>query len=148
MRSTLMIIVGCGSLLVGCGNPGPNMSTGSVAVAQRSAMDGAQRSQPMYKLLYAFPNHTVGYLPYGSLIGLRGSLYGTTSDGGSECGKLGCGTVFSLSLKPSVKETVLHSFANSPDGWTPYSGVTALGDTIYGTTVRGGTTMESFTASI
>jgi uncharacterized repeat protein (TIGR03803 family) len=92
----------------------------------------------MYKLLYAFPNHTVGYLPYGSLIGLRGSLYGTTSDGGSECGKLGCGTVFSLSLKPSVKETVLHSFANSPDGWTPYSGVTALGDTIYGTTVRGG----------
>jgi uncharacterized repeat protein (TIGR03803 family) len=101
-------------------------------------MGGAQRDQPIYKLLYAFPNHKAGYLPYGSLIGLRGSLYGTTSDGGSECGKLGCGTVFSLSSKPSVKETVLHSFANNPDGWTPYSGVTALGDTIYGTTARGG----------
>jgi uncharacterized repeat protein (TIGR03803 family) len=43
-----------------------------------------------------------------------------------------------LSLKPSIRETVLHSFANDSGGWTPYSGVTAVGDTIYGTTFRGG----------
>jgi uncharacterized repeat protein (TIGR03803 family) len=136
MRSTVMIIVACGSLLVGCGAPGPNVSTESVAGAQRSGTQDARRDQPRFKLLYAFPNHTAGNLPYGSLLPLNGSLYGTTSYGGSECGHYGCGTVFSLSLKPSVKETVLHSFddLDAPDGDRPYSGVTALGISIYGTT--------------
>jgi uncharacterized repeat protein (TIGR03803 family) len=136
MRSTLMIIVVSGSLLVGCGAPGQNMSPGSATVAQRSAMGSAQHNQPIYKLLYAFPNRKAGDRPSGSLLALNGSLYGTTSYGGSECGHYGCGTVFSLSLKPSVKETVLHSFddLDAPDGDAPYSGVTALGNSIYGTT--------------
>ncbi len=135
MRSSVMMIVVCGLLLIGCAGPGPNISPGIVTAASQSA---ARRDQATFKLVYAFPNHKAGAYPYGSLFALNGSLYGTTLDGGSQCGSLGCGTVFSLSLKPSVKETVLHSFANSPDGWTPYSGVTALGNTIYGTTVRPG----------
>jgi uncharacterized repeat protein (TIGR03803 family) len=138
MRPIVVIAVGCGSLMVGCAGLGQNLSTGNVTVAQRPVTQDARRDQPTFKLVYAFPNRKAGYLPYGSLLALRGSLYGTTSDGGSECGSNGCGTVFSLTLKPSVKETVLHSFANGPDGWTPYSGVTALGNSIYGTTVRGG----------
>jgi uncharacterized repeat protein (TIGR03803 family) len=135
MRSSVMMIVVCGLLLIGCAGPGPNISPGIVTAVSQSA---ARRDQATFKLVYAFPNHKAGAYPYGSLFALNGSLYGTTLDGGSQCGSLGCGTVFSLSLKPSVKETVLHSFANSPDGWTPYSGVTALGNTIYGTTVRPG----------
>jgi uncharacterized repeat protein (TIGR03803 family) len=90
----------------------------------------------MYKMLYAFPNRKAGDQPYGSLLALNGTVFGTTSYGGSACGHYGCGTVFSLSLKPSVKETVLHSFddLDAPDGDAPYSGVTALGNSIYGTT--------------
>ncbi|HEY1656371.1 MAG TPA: choice-of-anchor tandem repeat GloVer-containing protein [Candidatus Tumulicola sp.] len=130
-----MTIVICGSLLIACAGPGPNMSPGTVTAVSQS---DARPDQATFKLVYAFPNHTAGAYPYGSLFALKGLLYGTTLDGGSQCGSLGCGTVFSLSLKPSVKETVLHSFANSPDGWTPYSGVTALGNAIYGTTARPG----------
>lgn len=135
MRSSVMMIVVCGLLLIGCAGPGPNISPGIVTAVSQSA---ARRDQGTFKLIYAFPNHKAGAYPYGSLFALRGSLYGTTLDGGSKCEPPGCGTVFSLSLKPSVKKTVLHSFANSPDGWTPYSGVTALGNIIYGTTVRPG----------
>lgn len=135
MRSNVTILVACGSLLVGCAGPGPNISPGIVTAVSRS---DARRDQATYKLVYAFPNHRSGAYPYGSLFALRGSLYGTTLNGGSHCGRLGCGTVFSLSLKPSVKKTVLHSFASGADGWTPYSGVTAIGNTVYGTTVRPG----------
>ncbi len=135
MRSSVISIAVCGSLLVGCAGPGPNLSPRTLpAVSQSQAL----RHQATYKLIYAFPNHNVGAYPYGSLFALRGSLYGTTLDGGSKCEPPGCGTVFSLSLKPPVKETVLHSFASGSDGWTPYSGVTSLGNTIYGTTVRPG----------
>jgi uncharacterized repeat protein (TIGR03803 family) len=133
MRLNVLIIVACVSLLVGCAGLGTNINPGG-----GDSRSPARRAEPAFKLLYAFPNRKSGYLPYGSLFAMNGSLFGTTSDGGSECGSNGCGTVFSLSLKPSVKQTVLHSFANSPDGWTPYSGVTAIGDVIYGTTVRGG----------
>jgi uncharacterized repeat protein (TIGR03803 family) len=137
MRSTVIIAV-CSSLLAGCAGSVPTTTTANVTLDQKFVTRDARRAQPTFKLLYAFPNHEAGYEPYGSLLALNGSLYGTTSDGGLECGKLGCGTVFSLSLKPAVKETVLYSFTYNPDGYTPYSGVTALGDTIFGTTWRGG----------
>jgi uncharacterized repeat protein (TIGR03803 family) len=121
------------ALLAGCGG-----SQSPLSPSPQELPSQQSHAEATYKLLYAFPNYRAGYLPRGSLIGLRGSLYGTTSEGGPECGQPGCGTVFSLSLKPSVRETVLHSFGNGSDGGTPYSGVTALADTIYGTTFRGG----------
>ena len=46
-----------------------------------------------------------------------GNLYGTTVNGGSS----GNGTIFKVSA--SGKETVLHSFAGSPDGSEPFGGV-------------------------
>jgi uncharacterized repeat protein (TIGR03803 family) len=69
-----------------------------------------------------------------------GNLYGTTPYGGSA----GDGVVFELSPSGTGwTETVLHSFVNasmSPDGATPYAGLTPDGaGSFYGTTELGGT---------
>ena len=90
--------------------------------------------------VYEFTGVPDGAQPVGPLIDVDGTLYGTTAYGGAtgakECGSLGCGTVFSVT--PSGKETVLHSFAHS-DGSRPSGGLTAVGQTLYGTTPVGGT---------
>jgi uncharacterized repeat protein (TIGR03803 family) len=64
-----------------------------------------------------------------------GNLYGTTLYGGTNGG---FGTVFKL--HPSGKETILHSFAGTPDGEDPRSVLVrdAAGN-LYGTTQYGGT---------
>lgn len=79
-----------------------------------------------------------GRSPLGLLRDTTGNLYGTTFLGGSTaCGGNGCGVIFETDT--SGKETVLHSFAASADGWYP-SG-TLLRDSagnFYGITVSGG----------
>ena len=48
------------------------------------------------RLLHSFANSPDGAEPYGDLLDLNGTLYGTTRVGGnSSCGG-GCGTVFAL----------------------------------------------------
>jgi uncharacterized repeat protein (TIGR03803 family) len=83
------------------------------------------------KTLYRFqlPN---GCAPFGGLIDVNGTLYGTTSTGGAH----GYGTVFSLT--PSGAETVLYSFKGAPDGYQPWGGLVDLNGTLYGTTAYGG----------
>jgi uncharacterized repeat protein (TIGR03803 family) len=87
------------------------------------------------KTLHDFGRPKDGATPYASLIAYNGTLYGTTSTGGSS---QNCGTVFSLSM--SGAESVLHSFQDSPhDGCNPLgSGVTELNGVLYGTTSAGG----------
>ncbi|HEY6324947.1 MAG TPA: choice-of-anchor tandem repeat GloVer-containing protein, partial [Candidatus Cybelea sp.] len=87
------------------------------------------------KTLHAFGGPKDGATPYASLIDYKGTLYGTTSTGGSS---QNCGTVFSMST--SGTETVLHRFQNSPyDGCDPLgSGVVELNGALYGTTSAGG----------
>jgi uncharacterized repeat protein (TIGR03803 family) len=75
----------------------------------------------------------------GLLRDAKGNFYGTTVFGGdtnASC-QQGCGTAFKLS--PTGKETVLHKFTGSPDGWLPQSLLVedAAGN-LYGTTVQGG----------
>jgi len=50
-------------------------------------------------VLYRFKGGTDGAVPYAGLLNVQGTLYGTTSGGGANCGSGsgGCGTVFSLS---------------------------------------------------
>jgi uncharacterized repeat protein (TIGR03803 family) len=76
-----------------------------------------------------------GGCPYfGALLrDAAGNLYGTTYGGGDA----GFGIIFKLD--PSGRETVLHSFAGTPDGAYPYAGLVrdAVGD-FYGTTSGGG----------
>ncbi len=86
-------------------------------------------------VLYSFKGGSGdGEYPYAGLIDVKGTLYGTTIEGGAN----GVGTVFSIT--PAGAETVLHSFGGSGDGEYPYYGglINANGK-LYGTTYFGGT---------
>ena len=91
------------------------------------------------KVLHSFKGHYYGYdgaHPVASLIDVKGTLYGTTSDGGSnsEC-QYSCGTVYSISK--TGKEKVLHSFQSYTDGTNPFGSLIDLKGTMYGTTGGG-----------
>ncbi len=85
-------------------------------------------------LLYSFKvfGSGDGANPEAGLLNVKGTLYGTTSYGGT----FGYGTVFSIT--PSGKETVLHSFGGSGDGNEPFAGLINVKGTLYGTTTSGG----------
>jgi len=93
------------------------------------------------KVLHSFGNGSDGTFPRAPLIDVGGTLYGTTQYGGSTvCGESEanhCGTVFKITV--AGEETVLHSFKGGKDGATPVAGLIAIGNTLYGTTVSGGT---------
>ena len=80
-----------------------------------------------------------GANPYGGLVNVNGTLYGTTNEGGFSCD---CGTVFSIT--PSGTETVLHSFSMG-DGSYPTAGLISVNGTLYGTTEYGGGTRNAGT---
>ena len=85
--------------------------------------------------------------PYAGLISPfklngRGTLYGTTAEGGVDAcfGGDGCGTVFKLNPTTGA-ETVVYSFcsqAGCTDGNTPEAGLLNVKGTLYGTTLEGG----------
>ena len=84
-------------------------------------------------VLHSFEGSGDGSSPYGGLVDVSGMLYGTTLDGGAH----NQGTVFTIT--PSGAETVLYSFGGgSGDGGLPYSGLTDVNGTLYGTTYQGG----------
>ena len=83
----------------------------------------------------------------GVVIGPNGELYGTTTYGGSgsctyQIAPPGRGIVYEL-VPPVTPggawtETVLHSFANAPDGANPYAGLLlGANGVLYGTTAAG-----------
>jgi uncharacterized repeat protein (TIGR03803 family) len=89
-------------------------------------------------VLYQFTGGADGGTPYAPLvIDDKGNLYGTTNVGGSS----GMGTVFELTRGTggTWTETVLHSFAGGSDGAYPRSGLLLKGNSLYGTTLQGGT---------
>jgi uncharacterized repeat protein (TIGR03803 family) len=98
------------------------------------------------KIIYSFQGGADGEYPYSDLaIDAAGNLYGTTSQGGIDCGGYGCGTVFELAhTKDGWTHQVLHKFAStslrsSPDGSYPTAGVVFdSSGNLYGTTESGG----------
>jgi len=85
-------------------------------------------------VLYRFRGSPDGQYPLAQLfMDAAGNLYGTTYEGGAD----NWGTVFKLDRKG--KETLLHSFAGSPDAGQPEAGLIrdAAGN-FYGTTNYGG----------
>ncbi len=71
--------------------------------------------------------------PHGGLVNVKGTLYGTTYEGGVG----GDGTVFAITT--SGKEKVLHSFfESSGDGAYPVTGLVYVKGMLYGTTTIGG----------
>lgn len=107
---------------------------------------GAHGSGTVFKLsatgqevVFSFPGGSKGGFPNGGLVLGSGNIYGTTQYRGSGCPPYGCGTVFKLNS--TGKETVLYSFAGTPDGAYPYDGAGLLRDSagnLIGTTPYGG----------
>jgi uncharacterized repeat protein (TIGR03803 family) len=85
-----------------------------------------------YTVLHAFQGQPDGSIPVARLLNVNGTLYGTTSTGGTANG----GTVFSITTGGTYN--LLYSFQGSPDGSYPQAGLTNVVGTLYGTTTFGG----------
>jgi|HubBroStandDraft_4_1064222.scaffolds.fasta_scaffold00005_112 uncharacterized repeat protein (TIGR03803 family) len=134
----VLSVYAAGSLLAACGAPQP---IGLPTALPQAPAVGPGRAivhhigAAYYRVLYKF--RSFGYDargPLASLIDVKGTLYGTTVDGGAYTNG---GTVFSI--KPTGKhEQVLHSFGNGSDGISPAAGLLNVNGTLYGTTSFGG----------
>ncbi len=78
-----------------------------------------------------------GIYPSAGLVLSGNTLYGTAIAGGGS----GKGTVYKLNSDGSGFAT-LHSFVGDDDGANPYAGLVLSGNTLYGTTVSGGSFNE------
>jgi uncharacterized repeat protein (TIGR03803 family) len=79
-----------------------------------------------------------GCNPFGSLIDVDGTLYGTTCCGGGNFCSNHCeGTLFSVDLTTG-KEEVLHEFGEPGDGSQPVAALVNVNGVLYGTTNIGG----------
>jgi uncharacterized repeat protein (TIGR03803 family) len=96
-------------------------------------------------VLYSFNNNgTDGFYPFGGMVSdASGNFYGTTMNGGANCGP--CGTVFELSPEENGdwSETILHTFGVGADGSGPRGNLIfdASGN-LFGTTLYGGANSE------
>ena len=87
-----------------------------------------------FQILHSFTNtSTDGSSPEPGLALIGSTLYGATESGGSN----GYGTVFSISTSGNGFQ-VLHSFSFGSDGALPFAGLIAVGSSVFGTTVEGG----------
>jgi uncharacterized repeat protein (TIGR03803 family) len=132
------VVIGPDGVLYGT-TDGGTTSNGTVFSLTPPASPGGAWTETVLHSFAGAP--TDGATPFESsvAIGPGGVLYGTTEYGGTSNN----GTVFSL--KPPATpggawtETVLHSFAGSPnDGGNPLAGVVISGGVLYGTTTGGG----------
>ena len=88
------------------------------------------------KVLHSFIPYSDGANPAANLVDVKGTLYGTTVDGGSLL-SIGGGTVFSISKTGAEK--VIYSFGYyGPDGSFPDTGLINVGGMLYGTVPHGG----------
>jgi uncharacterized repeat protein (TIGR03803 family) len=88
-------------------------------------------------VLHRFAGGADGANPVAPLIDVGGTLYGTTWLGGKGGGSSGAGTLFSINPATGA-EAVLHSFGIGTDGIAPFTGLTNVRGTLYGTTRSGG----------
>jgi uncharacterized repeat protein (TIGR03803 family) len=85
-------------------------------------------------ILHAFTGGSDGAQPNANLLGVGGTLYGTTLYGGQPNS---LGTVFSIDRNTGA-EQVLYAFQGGNDGSGPYAALIDVGGTFYGTTIYGG----------
>ena len=144
-------IIGATALFAACGGSPPIGSRGAMpqglaAIPTRAIEHRILPGQ--YRVLHRFRDrghpphrgHDRGYNgvnPYGDLIDVNGTLYGTTFYGGGGC-EGGCGTVYSMSTTGAHK--VLSRFAGdgSGGGVNPIAGLINVDGTLYGTTFDNG----------
>jgi uncharacterized repeat protein (TIGR03803 family) len=90
------------------------------------------------RVIHSFGGTGDGQYPLAGLVNVGGTLYETTQEGGgSGCGGVGCGIIYSVT--PQGVEKVIYSFNGGvSDGGLPESGLINVGGTLYGTTEVGG----------
>jgi uncharacterized repeat protein (TIGR03803 family) len=89
------------------------------------------------KVIDRFKGGSDGAYPLKGLTVFKGTLYGTTGNGGGACPYgPGCGTVFRVA--PSGRESVLYAFKGGSDGFTPEGRLIAVDGSLYGSTYLGG----------
>ena len=148
------------ALLAACGGANNGLSSSApFSVAPQSLHTQSALGQPRshrvkrasqtltYVHSFKGASNNDGSDPYGPLVNVNGTLYGTTLAGGAQynCSG-GCGTVFSVTTSGAYAH--LYSFANNPDGANPYAGLANVGGTLYGTTSIGGGASEGTVYSI
>jgi uncharacterized repeat protein (TIGR03803 family) len=117
------------ALLAGCSGLSQS-SPGASALPQLQVRQAVPKP---YKTLYSFKGDPDGADPTAGLLKRNGTLYGTTTFGGS--GNFGA----VIKITTSGTESVLHSFAGGSDGAYPEAGLINVNGTLYGTTADGGT---------
>jgi uncharacterized repeat protein (TIGR03803 family) len=160
IANLVALLVGCGESQppIGASGAVPQAATGTHANRGTSCFDCAQHDitalsatsaervhvRHAFSVVYRFKGASGdGELPYAGLLNIKGTLYGTTQQGGTN----GDGTVFSIT--PSGMETVLYSFkGGSGDGVEPLAGLTNVKGTLYGTTSLGGANKKGTVFSI
>ena len=118
-------LVASGAMLFGATQQGGSASVGTVYVM---GTNGAN-----YSVLYNFTNKPDGATP-NELVLSGGTLYGTTYQGGITNNY---GTIFKIGTN-GTGYTILRQFTNSPDAQQPVAGLVLGGDTLYGTSLVGG----------
>ena len=83
--------------------------------------------------LYSFTGGNDGASPEGEVISVGGTLYGTTTAGGTS----GDGVIYSIHTN-GTGFIPLYSFTGGNDGSTPKGALTLGGNVLYGTTTTGG----------
>jgi len=106
----------------------------TISMAVLGALPASPVEAQIVTLLHNFTNSPDGANPVAGLLLAGGTLYGTTEHGGSNS----VGTVFAVNTD-GTGYTVLHKFADEPDGSHPLAGLVLSGDTLYGATGNGGT---------
>ena len=89
-----------------------------------------------FTILHGFSSSSDGAEPEGELVFVGNSLYGTAESGGTS----GYGTVFAINIDGS-NFRVLHTFSGGIDGANPTGGLIISGNTLYGTTSDGGSSV-------
>ncbi len=134
------MLAGCGASQAPIGVPG--VMPQDVATTPARSMEHRVPSGS-YRVLHLFGDlgggHHHGYNgvnPYGNLMDVNGTLYGTTQFGGGGC-EGGCGTVYSMSTTGAY--TVLSRLVKgSGGGANPIAGLIDMNGTFYGTTFDNG----------
>ncbi len=132
------------ALLAGCGGSQPPIGTAGALAKDTSLLPsraGAPRVPAVsYQVLHRFTRHGNpvhdrggGAYPWAGLLDVGGTLYGTTTGGGTHNG----GVVYSISTI-GEKKTLYNFGTGSSDGFEPLAGVIDVKGTLYGTTLLGG----------
>jgi uncharacterized repeat protein (TIGR03803 family) len=97
------------------------------------SVDSSGKESVVYNFEGNFNDAQDGSWPFAGLTEFKGTLYGTTSGGGT-----GGGTVYTVTT--SGKESVLYRFAGGTDAEIPEANMIVAKGTLYGTSVYGGGT--------